>query len=123
MIKCILVKIDNSFSVVELPDDNTFNDEVYKLLDCTCWEGVTNIFGYYMLLDENAKISNEPKIINILATTIYSGFPNDYILGDVLISKIGIDSDGETNLVSLSDEDIVKLTKALEEVLYYWEND
>ena len=126
MIKCILVKIDNSFSVVELPDDNTFNDEVYKLLDCTCWEGVNTALSLYMLVDENGKISKSKKDINFLASLltlfplenyVLGDVPNDAICGDVLISKVRRNEYGECALVSLTDIDIKQMSFLLEETL------
>lgn len=117
MRKGILIKTNCSISVVELPEDDTFNDEVYKLLNCSCWEGVITDLGCYMLVDENGKMTKPPKLPNCLATAIYPGFPDDYICGDTLILKIGKDSHGESDLVSLSDIEISKLLFHLHEIL------
>ncbi len=117
MRKGILIKTNNTVSVVELPEDDTFNDEVYKLLNCSCWEGVVTDLGFYMLVDENGKITEPPKKINALATAIYPGYLADYIAGDALILKIGKNADGESDLVSLSDTNISKLLFALQEML------
>lgn len=115
MRKCILIKTNLEISVVDLPDDDTFNDEVYKLLNCSCWEGVVNNFGLYMLVDENGKVSKPPKELNPIATLIYPGAGKDYIAGDVLISKIGRNAQGETDLVSLSVIEINSLQIALDQ--------
>ena len=108
MRKCILIHTDLKYEVVELPDDDTFNDEVYKLLDCSCWEGVPGMFGTYLMVDECGKLKNPPKKENLLANSLYPGFlfSNDVLVGNVLVSKIGTNEDGESDLVSLSDKDI-----------------
>lgn len=108
MMKCILIKTNLEFEVVELPEDDTFNDEVYKLLDCECWEGVPGAFGTYLMLDESGKIKNPPKQENLLASSLYtrSKFGIDVLAGDVLVSTIGIDAQGEYDLVTLPDDDI-----------------
>lgn len=116
MRKCILVKTNLEISVVELPEDDTFNDEVYKLLDCTCWEGVTLGSGLYMLFDENGKLTEPAKELNRLATMIYPGGSIDPIVGDVLLSKIGKNVNGESDLVSLSDVELTSLQVALKSV-------
>ena len=105
MRKCILIKTNLEFEVVELPEDDTFNDEVYKLLDCECWEGVPGVFETYLMVDESGKLKRPPKKENLLACSLYAGFifGEDVLVGDVLVSTIGKNEDGESDLVSLSD--------------------
>lgn len=105
MRKCILIRTNLEYEVVELPDDNTFNDEVYKLLGCSCWEGVPGLFGTYLMVDESGKIKNPPKEVNSLANCITNLFfnSNDLLVGNVLVSTIGMNELGESDLVSLSE--------------------
>lgn len=116
MRKCILIKTNFEYEVVELPEDDTFNSEVYKLLNCECWEGVAGCFGTYLILDESGKIKNPPKDANPLASLLYSSallFNNDILAGDVLVSTIGYNSQGESDIVSLSDFQINRVLKCL----------
>lgn len=115
MRKCILIHTDLKYEVVELPDDDTFNDEVYKLLNCSCWEGVPGMFGTYLMVDESGKLKNPPKKENLLANSLYPGFlfSNDVLVGNVLVSKIGTNEDNESDLVSLSDKDIKYISDSL----------
>ena len=116
MRKCILIKTNFEYEVVELPDDDTFNSEVHKLLDCECWEGVPGCFGTYLILDESGKIKNPPKDANPLASLLYSSVPlfiGDVLAGDVLVSTIGCNSEGESDIVSLSDFQINRVLSCL----------
>lgn len=115
MKKCILIKTNLEFKVVELPDDDGFNDEVYKLLNCKCWEGVPGYFGTYLMVDESGKINSPPKEINLLANVLYAPylFGEDVLCGDVLVSTIGLNEQDETDLVSLSDRKLAKLLDVL----------
>ncbi len=116
MRKCILIKTNFEYEVVELPEDDTFNSEVYKLLDCECWEGVPGCYGTYLILDESGKIKSPPKKPNPLAFLLYSSaflFNLDILCGDVLVSTIGYDSQGESNIVSLSDFQINRILNCL----------
>ena len=116
MRKCILIKTNFEYEVVELPEDDTFNSEVYKLLDCECWEGVPGCFGTYLILDESGKIKNPPKDANPLASLLYASLPlfnGDILAGDVLVSTIGYNSEGESDIVSLSDSQLNRVLNCL----------
>ena len=113
---CILIKTNFEYEVVELPEDDSFNSEVYKLLNCECWEGVPGCFGTYLILDESGKIKNPPKEANPLASLLYSSallFNNDILAGNVLVSTIGYNTDGESDIVSLSDFQLNRVLNCL----------
>ena len=101
----LYVKVDGSVSRVEIPSSN-FNAEVHKYIDCSIYELVRVPGNYYLIVDENGKMYDEPKPVNIKASMLYPGTPyGDPIVGDVLIGFLGR-VNGEPDMVGLDEADI-----------------
>lgn len=63
-------------------------EEVYRLLECETVQHVNLADGRLMLMDEEAKIRNGQREINLTATRLLmeaGGLPRDYIIGSVLV--------------------------------------
>ena len=106
MIKCILIKTNFEYEIVELPEDDTFDSEVHKMLDCEFYDEAPGYCGTYLIFDESGNIKSPPKKPNMLASFFYSSaflFNFGILYGDVLILNTGYDSQGESNFISLSD--------------------
>ena len=106
----ILLKIDGSRHLVDIENEN-FNDEVHRLINCIYYELVHLPGDIYLVVDELGKVCEKPKDVNVLASMLYPGTPHgDPIVGDVLIGKLGY-VNGESDMVGLSDFEL----KILEE--------
>lgn len=106
----LYVKVDGSVSRVEVPNES-FNCSVHKLIDCSIYELVRVPGGFYLVVDENGKIYEQPKPVNIKASMLYPGTPHgDPIVGDVLIGRLG-KVNGEPDMVGLVDEEFELLEK------------
>ena len=72
-------------------DRESFNETIYRLINCEVWEGVPvhvpGVGGLYMILDENGKIGIRPKMFNYIASKLYNN-PLDFIVGDVIICDL-----------------------------------
>lgn len=72
-------------------DRSRFCDEIHRLINCDVWEGVPfhvdGIGSFYMILDENGKISEPPKPFNPIATFLYNN-RYDVIVGDVIVCEL-----------------------------------
>lgn len=104
----LFVKADGSVSRVDVPHEE-FNENVHRLIDCSIYELVHVPGNFYLVVDENGKILEVPKPVNIMALMLYPGTPHgDPIVGDVLIGRLGI-VDGEPDMVGLTDAELEML--------------
>lgn len=111
----LYVKADGSVSRVDVPHEE-FNDNVHKLIDCSIYELVHVPGGFYLVVDENGKILDVPKPVNIMASMLYPGTPHgDPIVGDVLIGRLGT-VNGEPDMVGLSEVELKMLEKYFEKI-------
>ena len=105
MITYLLVKVDGSVSRVEIPHKE-FNDNVHRLIECSIYELVHVPGGFYLVVDENGKMYEVPKPVNVLASMLYPGTPHgDPIVGDVLIGRIGTVNE-EPDMIGLSEVEL-----------------
>ena len=104
----LYVKADGSVSRVDIPHKE-FNDNVHRLIDCSIYELVHVPGNFYLVVDENGKILDVPKPVNVLASMLYPGTPHgDPIVGDVLVGRLGT-VDGEPDMVGLSEAELKML--------------
>ena len=111
----LCVKSDGNVSRVSIPYES-FNDNVHKLISCSIYELVHVPGDFYLVVDENGKIYEEPKPVNILASMLYPGTPKgDPIVGDVLIGRLGY-VNGESDMVGLSVPELEMLEKYFDRI-------
>ena len=111
----LLVKVDGSVTRVDIPHEK-FNDNVHSLIDCSIYELVHVPGDFYLVVDENGKIYDVPKPVNILASMLYPGTPHgDPIVGDVLVGRLGT-VNGEPDMVGLSVVELNMLEKYFEKI-------
>ena len=103
------IKVNGDTSLVDI-EHSEFNDQVHKLLECSIYELVHLPGDFYMVVDENGKIYEKPKEVNLKASLLYPGFPQDPIVGDVLIGKLGM-VHGEPDMVGLDVEEISRIER------------
>ena len=56
-LKYILVKIDGTYSIVEISDDD-FLSQAYKLIGCELIETVPLVYGEVMIIDKEGKVTD-----------------------------------------------------------------
>lgn len=95
MEKFFKINVDNSISIVSIPDcpdkelDNSFNNFVHQELNCDLYEcvSVSRFFDgrpYFMLVDESGLLKD--KSINIIPWAIYNNcYSQAPIVGNVLL--------------------------------------
>lgn len=91
-------------------------DGAYKALECDTIQIVRcspSHGGMLLVIDDNGKI--EGKELNALATILYGHFPEDYIVGDVIIGWQGY-RDGEPDVVELPDGLFVYMLDKLRDI-------
>lgn len=91
------------------PKDD-FNDNVYKLLNCDCYEHVTCPYNIHLLVDESGAIKELP--FNEQASVLY-GYN---IYGPALVCSLETDTYGEGYFAPLGNDKLLAVLGILSEV-------
>ena len=109
--KFLFVPVSGEIKVIdfEYTDPNDFNNFVHETISCEYYELVSIGRNNYMVVDELGKVLEDPKPVNVRASTLYLGTPEgDPIVGDVLIGTMGT-INGEPDLIGLESIELERL--------------
>lgn len=98
--KFIKIGTDNSVKVIEIPEES-FVETCYDEIGCSFIDICTPCpdVGLQMIIDDCGKFNDQR--LNPLATVLYNR--PDIIFGNVIVGMVGINNDGEPDIVGLSD--------------------
>ena len=106
--KYIFIPVVGPILFYSLPDNKVPSFEKFKdIISAQSLEVVhchTN-YRHLMLIDECGKICDPPKEVNFRASALYGGFPNDLIVGDVILGKEGYTPEG-VDIVGFNDDEV-----------------
>ena len=105
--KFLFIPVTGEVKILNLTGTSLL-DNFYQLIGCDSIEIVQVVGGeYLMVIDEEGKVCNPPKDVNIRASCGYSDFPIDHIVCDVLIGKFN----GADDIVGLSSAEASELQR------------
>lgn len=105
--KFLFIPVTGEVKILNLTGTSLL-DDFYQLIGCDSIEIVQVVGGkYLMVIDDEGKVCNPPKDMNIRASCGYPGFPIDHIVGDVLIGKFN----GVDDIVGLSSAEASELQR------------
>lgn len=107
--KLLKITTYGKMDVVECEEEN-FIDTCYREIGCDCIEfpQCVNLPRHLqMICDESGWLRDGPKFINVVGSWLHSGLYPDYLVaGTIMIARHGLNSQGEEDLIGLTDEDI-----------------
>lgn len=112
--KGIIAKADGTVLKIEVPENG---EVLYKFVRNAIGGYMENTYpaglpqGYVMIVDEEGKLKGKP--VNGIGSALYkSDSHGDYIVGDVIILKLGI-YQGEHDIVGIPDDEANELMNKL----------
>ncbi len=112
--KAITITTDNIISLIDVKENGY---KLYELIRKVIGGYMEHVYppmlpeGYVMTVNEQGKLNGLP--VNPIASFLYKSFLHgDYIIGDVIILKLG-KFEGESDVVGLSDAEADELMNKL----------
>lgn len=118
----IVIKTDDTVQLIGLDDYHLNLQQLYAWTCCDTIQIVrlaSLLYNPYalMCIDDNGKVLNKP--LNLLATLLYGQYPNDFIVGDVVIGTSWTDNKfDEPDIYALKYDEALKIYKMLIDFLH-----
>ena len=117
--KLLKITTYGKIEVIECEEEN-FLDTCYREIGCSCIEcpPCMNLPRHLqMICDESGWLKEGPKFINVAGSFFYSQLHPDYLItGTIIIARRGINSEGEEDLIGLTDDDIKYIKELITKV-------